>query len=177
MLSEAKALISELEQEAVGTRRVLERVPADRLTWKPHPKSLTLGQLAKHVASLPGNVAHVASAEVIDAATLTFRHPQPESAAELLPALDAALEEARTFLAGLDEDSAAASWRLKSGEREIWSLPRSVFVRNVMFNHWYHHRGQLMVYLRLLDVPVPAVYGDSADEHPLAEDQEKVATA
>ena len=167
MLNEAKALISELEQEAEGTRRVLERVPADRLTWKPHPKSMTLGQLANHVARLPGNLARVASADEFDAAASTNRHPQPESAGELLPALEASLEEARAFLGDLDAVRAAAPWRMKLGERVLWSLPRLSFVRTVMFNHLYHHRGQLAVYLRLLDVPVPAVYGDSADENPM----------
>lgn len=177
MLKEARALISELEQEAEGTRRTLARVPADRLTWKPHPKSLTLGQLAKHVARIPGDLARVASEDEVDAAKLTFRHPQPESAAELMPALEAALDEARAFLSNLDEVRAAASWRLKLGERVLWNMPRLDFTRKVLFNHWYHHRGQLTVYLRLLDVKVPAVYGDSADENPLAEEFERAATA
>jgi uncharacterized damage-inducible protein DinB len=168
MLKEAESLISELEQEAGGTRRVLERVPSDKLTWKPHPKSMTLGQLARHVARLPGDLARVASADGFDTATQGSRHPQPETAAELLPALERALEQARTFLGGLDEAKAAAPWRMMAGEREIFRVPRLDFIRNVMFNHLYHHRGQLTVYLRLLDVPVPATYGDSADENPLA---------
>lgn len=177
MLSEAKRLIAELEHEANGTRRVLERVPADRLTWKPHTKSLTLGQLARHVAGLPGDLARVAGADEFDAKNLRFRHAQPQNAAELLPALETALNEARSFLCGLDETRAAASWRMMSGDREVWSQPRMDFIRMTMFNHLYHHRGQLMVYLRLLDVPVPAVYGDTADENPLGLDLEKAATA
>jgi uncharacterized damage-inducible protein DinB len=177
MLPEAKRLIEELEQEAQSTRRVLERVPADKLTWKPHPKSMTLGQLARHVARLPGDLARVASADGFDTGTQGFRQAQPESAAELLPALQAALEQARAFLGGLDEARAAAPWRMMSGDREIWSLPRMDFIRNVMFNHLYHHRGQLTVYLRLLDIPVPATYGDSADESPLAGEEQRAATA
>ena len=169
MLKEAQSLIAELEQEAEGTRRALERVPADRLTWKPHPKSLTLGQLARHVAGLPGDLARVASTDEFDA-TRAFAHRQPESAEELMPTLEKALDEARTFLSGLDEARAASPWRMMAGEQEIWSVPRMDFVRNVMFNHLYHHRGQLTVYLRLLDVPVPAIYGDSADENPLAKE-------
>ncbi len=177
MLNEAKRLIAELEYEANGTRRVLERVPADRLTWKPHLKSLTLGQLARHVAGLPGDLARVASADEFDAENLKFRHAQPQSAAELLPALEQALNDARTFLTGLDETRAAAAWRMMAGDREVWSQPRMDFIRITMFNHLYHHRGQLMVYLRLLDIPVPAVYGDTADENPLGLELEKGSTA
>ncbi|HEY7370218.1 MAG TPA: DinB family protein [Thermoanaerobaculia bacterium] len=161
---EATQMLAELDAEASATRRVLERVPADRLTWKPHPKSLTLGQLARHVARIPGDLAHIARDDSFDNATPRNVHAQPESAAELMPALEASLTAARAFLEELTEAKAAAPWRMMDGPREIFAIPRRAFVRSVLLNHWYHHRAQLMVYLRLLDVPVPAVYGGSADE-------------
>jgi uncharacterized damage-inducible protein DinB len=164
-----QALIAELEQEGAATRRVLERVPADHLEWRPHPKSMTLGQLAIHVATIPGGLARLCAADGFDAATADFTPPQPQDTAGLLPALAESLAAARDFLGGLDETAAAAPWRLTLGERELSSAPRVVMVRTLLFNHWYHHRGQLTVYLRLLDVPVPAVYGNSADENPFAD--------
>jgi uncharacterized damage-inducible protein DinB len=164
--TEASLMLSELQEEAAATRRVLERVPADRLTWKPHPKSLTLGQLARHVARIPGDLARIAREDSFDNATPRNVHAQPENAAELIPALEASVAAAREFFEELDEAKAAAPWRMMDGGREIFSIPRRAFVRSVLLNHWYHHRAQLMVYLRLLDVPVPAVYGGSADENP-----------
>ena len=163
-----QALIAELEQEGATTRRVLARVPADHLEWRPHPKSMTLGQLALHVATIPGRLVRVCAADVFDAATANFSPPQPQDTAGLLSALDESLAAAQAFLGGLDEAAAAAPWRLTFGERELSSAPRGATVRALMFNHWYHHRGQLTVYLRLLEVPVPAVYGNSADENPFA---------
>lgn len=163
-----QALVAELEQEAASTRRVLERVPADRLDWQPHPKSMTLGQLALHVASIPGTVCRIAQLDSLDATTADFNPPHPQSAADFLPALETAVADAKSFLGGLDEQTAMAPWRLTAGEREIFTVPRMGMIRSILFNHWYHHRGQLTVYLRLLDVPVPAVYGRSADENPFA---------
>lgn len=164
----AQALANELEREAGSTRRLLERVPADRLDWQPHPKSMTLGQLALHLASIPGNISRLASLDGFDASTANFAPASPPDAEALLPALESSLAAARSFLDGLDEEAAAAPWRLSAGEREVFTLPRAEVVRTLMLNHWYHHRGQLAVYLRLLDVPVPVVYGRSADENPFA---------
>jgi uncharacterized damage-inducible protein DinB len=168
MAGMTQPFISELNQEAVATRRVLERVPADRLEWQPHPKSMTLGQLAFHVANIPGSIARLGRLDGLDASTVSFVPPQPKDAAELLPALEAALAEAQSFLDDLDEEAAVAPWRLSLGEKEVFTIPRLGLARSLMLNHWYHHRGQLVVYLRLLDVPVPAVYGRSADENPFA---------
>jgi len=162
------AFIAELTQEAAATRRVLERVPEARLAWKPHPKSMSLGQLALHVATIPGNLATLLEADGLDAATVDFTQPAAESRAQILEALDTGVEKARGFLAALDAKRAAAPWRLTRGSRELFTMPRAGVVRTILLNHWYHHRGQLAVYLRLLDVPVPAVYGRSADENPLA---------
>lgn len=163
-----EALVAELMQEAATTRRVLERVPEHRLAWKPHARSMSLGQLALHVATIPGGVAGMLEGDGLDAAAVDFSQKAATSRGELLDALEAGVAKARGFLKGLDAKRAAAPWRLTRGGREIFTLPRAAAARSILLNHWYHHRGQLTVYLRLLDVPVPAVYGNSADENPLA---------
>lgn len=168
MLNPSQALANELEREAASTRRLLERIPADQMDWQPHPKSMTLGQLAFHLASIPGNISRMSRLDGFDVATASFTPANPPGHETLLPTLDSSVAEARTFLDGLDEDAAVAPWRLTAGEREVFTIPRLEVVRTLMLNHWYHHRGQLAVYLRLLDVPVPAVYGRSADENPFA---------
>ena len=162
----ADELLQELEQESQATRRVLERVPEDKLAWKPHEKSMTLGQLALHVATLPGRIAEVASRPSFDVRTAIPR-PAPANVGELLEALEEGLAQARTFLGKMDESTLTARWTMLNGDREVMALPRAAFLRSVMFNHWYHHRGQLTVYLRLTGALVPATYGPSADENPM----------
>ena len=156
------ALIGELEQEAQATARVLERVPEAHLNWKPHPKSYSLGQLALHIATVPGNIAALAARDV--AQSPGFNQPAATSTSELLPALRASIDKAREHLGGFDDAAMTATWRLMAGDTERLAMPRVAFVRAIMLNHWYHHRGQLLVYLRMLDVPVPSIYGPSADE-------------
>lgn len=168
MLAAAEALIAEYRAETPATRRVLARVPEEHLAWRPHPKSMSLAQLAHHVASIPGSIARMARLDGLDAATVDFTPAPAESAAALLPTLEASVAAACELLAGLTEESAAAPWRLSVGERELFTLPRIGLMRTLALNHWYHHRGQLLVYLRLLDVPVPVVYGRTADENPFA---------
>jgi uncharacterized damage-inducible protein DinB len=158
-------LITELEQEAGSTRKLLERVPGNKLGWRPHPKSMTLGQLAHHVASMP-NISGFVEADGLDVATIAFQNPQPASRDEILRTFEASLEAARTRLSGLDDGAAAESWRLHKAGAELFTIPKIAVLRNLMFNHWYHHRGQLTVYLRLLDVPLPVIYGRTADENP-----------
>ncbi len=160
-------LLAELEQEATTTRRVLERVPEGHLSWKPHPKSMSLGQLALHIATVPGNVAELAAMDTIPEPA-AFVQPEAASTAELVPALTASVAKARHHLGGLDDAAMHAPWRLMSGGRELMVMPRVALARAIMLNHWYHHRGQLLVYLRLLNVPVPSVYGPTADENPFA---------
>ena len=157
-------LLAELEQEAVTTRRVLERIPQEHLTWKPHPKSMSLGQLALHVATVPGNVAELAALD--NPQPPTFIQPEATSSSELLPALSDSVAKAKRALGGFDDARMTATWKLQSGGRDIMAMPRVAFVRAVMLNHWYHHRGQLLVYLRLLNQSVPSVYGPTADENP-----------
>jgi uncharacterized damage-inducible protein DinB len=161
------ALLAELEQEAGTTRRVLERVPQAHLTWKPHPKSLSLGQLAYHVATVPGGVAELAALDTVpDPPVVTY--PEAATTAELGPLLTESVGKAKQTLAGFDDARMAATWRLQRGGREVMAMPRAAFVRAIMLNHWYHHRGQLLVYLRLLNQSVPSVYGPTADENPFA---------
>jgi len=160
------SLLQELEVEAKTTRRVLERVPDHQLGWRPHPKSRTLGELALHVAGTPGAVAKLATQSEIQAPD--FKDPVPNSASELIPALDESVATAKQLLGRMDDATLNATWRMKRNGQEIMAIPRAALLRTVMLNHWYHHRGQLSVYLRELGVPVPSIYGPSADENPFA---------
>jgi len=155
-------IVQELEQESQATRRVLERVPEDKLRWTPHPKSMTLGQLAMHVANIPGTIAGI-SRTPFDAKTPIPR-PEATTTAEILACLDESLDRARAILGAMDDAELAMPWRMMNGNQELWSIPRGAFLRSVMLNHWYHHRGQLTVYLRQTGASLPTVYGDSADE-------------
>jgi uncharacterized damage-inducible protein DinB len=161
-------MVSEIQQEAVITKRVLERVPADKLTWKPHPKSMSLGQLALHIATTPGNLAKLAQADGLDVAQANFDPPAARDTKEILTAHDASIKAAEEYLDSVSESAAMGNWRLTSKGKEVFAIPRVAMLRTIMFNHLYHHRGQLSVYLRLLDVPVPVIYGRSADENPFA---------
>jgi len=162
----AQTLLAELDQESQTTRRVLERVPQAHLTWKPHRKSMSLGQLALHIAIVPGNVAELVARESVEAPQ--FIHPEAATSGELIPALDASLAKAKQHLGRLDDAAMGATWRMTRDGREVLAMPRVAFARSIMLNHWYHHRGQLSVYLRELDVPRPSIYGPTADENPFA---------
>ena len=164
----ADALVDELNVEAVTTRRVLERVPEAHLGWQPHPKSMSLGQLALHVATLPSLVAQFLSGDTLDFDSVPKQPPTVATQAELLAAFASSTEQARSYLADLSDERATDTWHLLAGERQLLGAPRAAMLRSLLFNHWYHHRGQLVVYLRLLDVPVPSVYGPTAGENPFA---------
>jgi len=166
-------LLQELEQETQTTKRVLERVPEAHLGWKPHQKSMTLGQLAMHIALVPGGVAEAAAQPSMQRPL--FPQPSPSSASELVPMLEDSVKRARKALQGLDDSALMATWKILDGETEILAMPRIAFLRSIMLNHWYHHRGQLSVYLRQLNVPVPSIYGPSADENPFAVPQAAAA--
>jgi len=160
-------LLQELEQEAQTTKRVLERVPQAHLGWKPHDKSMSLGQLALHIATVPGNVAQMIAQPSMQAPK--FVQASATQASELLPALENSVRQARAALSGMDDAAITATWRVFDGDREILTMPRIAALRAIMLNHWYHHRGQMSVYLRQLNVPVPSIYGPSADENPFAQ--------
>jgi len=165
-MSMIDSLVQELEQEAQTTRRVLERVPDDRLTWKPHEKSMSLGQLALHIATLPGTIAELAGQSPFPVPD--FTQPSATRAAELVPALEESVAKARRILQTMDDGALAKTWRAMDGDREVMAVPVGALLRSIMLNHWYHHRGQLSVYLRQVGVPVPSIYGPSADENPFA---------
>ena len=147
-------MLQEFEQETQTTRRVLERVPDNQLAWRPHEKARTLGELALHVAMVPGGVAELV-ASPSPAQAPQFTDPSPKSASELIPALDHSIAKVKEVLGGMDDAALMATWRLMQGDRELLAVPRVAMLRSVMLNHWYHHRGQLTVYLRELGVPSP----------------------
>jgi len=159
------AFVREINQEASTTKRVLERVPTDRLGWKPHEKSMSLGKLAQHVAEGPGLIASWALKDVFE---FGAPNPRPElaSTADILAAHDASLAQIHVVLTQLGDEGLGQPWEAKMGGKTIFAMPKGALIRSIALNHWIHHRGQLSVYLRLLDVPVPSIYGPSADENP-----------
>jgi uncharacterized damage-inducible protein DinB len=159
------ALIRELEQETVTTRRVLERVPNDKLSWKPHPKSMSLGELALHLAASPGVIAGWALQDTVDVGGGS-QPPEPKSVDDILAAHDESAAKTRDALTKIGDEGMHTQWKAVAGGSTVFAMPKAALVRSIVMNHTYHHRGQLSVYLRLLDVPVPSIYGPSADEQP-----------
>jgi uncharacterized damage-inducible protein DinB len=160
-----REMLQELEQEAPVTRRTLERVREDSLDWSPHEKSMTLGVLAMHVATIPAALGELALQPSFD---VSFAVPRPSTTSilALLEAHDQSIARAREILGSMDDAALELPWRMMNGSTEIFSMPRGNFLRTVLFNHWYHHRGQLSVYLRATGALVPSIYGPSADEKP-----------
>ena len=163
-MSIAAKLLSEFEMQAPITRKFLERLPKDKLTWKPHDKSMTAGQLAYHLALVPGGVITGAKQDSI--APPNFQFPQPESLEQILEAYDESIATVRNLMPTFDDTAMTATWRIRDGDKELLAIPREIFLRDIMFSHWYQHRGQFSVYLRLLGGSVPASWGPSADESP-----------
>jgi uncharacterized damage-inducible protein DinB len=162
----AQALLAEFEQQAPITRRYIERLPEDKLTWKPHEKSMTAGQLAYHLASVPGGVIRATQSNPAELQSLpTF--PQPASLDECLRTFDESIAAVRQILPTFDDAAMLETWRLSIAGTQVVAQPRQQFIRDVMLSHWYQHRGQLSVYLRMLGAPVPASWGPSGDEPPL----------
>jgi uncharacterized damage-inducible protein DinB len=158
-------LLMEFDREASTTRKLMERIPDASLGWRPHPRSMTAGDLAWHLATIP---AWVASGVLLDGADLSTREkvPAPPTAAGIVDGFAANCAAAKAALNQLDDARLLASWKLSAGGVPILEMPRAAFLRNILLNHSVHHRGQLSVYLRLLDVPVPSIYGPTADENP-----------
>lgn len=157
----AGALLPEFDQEMASTRRVLERVPTARGTWKPHPKSFSLAHLAQLVSWMPGWITNTLTQTELNLGTTAGY--SVESTETLLQGFDKAVREARAALTHAQDADFAVPWSLKHGSRVLFTAPRAVIVRQHI-SHLAHHRGQLTVYLRLIDVPVPAIYGPTADE-------------
>ena len=163
------ALIPEFDDEIAATKAVLERVPENKLDWKPHDKSMSLGRLATHLAELPGWGTNALTEDELDFAPPGGEPYQPvvlETVAEMVALLEKNAAESRAAMAATDDDAFMEPWTLKAGGQEIFTAPRYAVVRRTVLNHLVHHRGQLTVYLRLNDVPVPATFGPSADEAP-----------
>ncbi|HWW74364.1 MAG TPA: DinB family protein [Pyrinomonadaceae bacterium] len=165
-MSICESLAAELRQEAKTTRRILERVPEGSFDWKPHEKSMTLGRLAGHVAELPSLVAPALTQDELNFASGAYKPFAPTSTAELLEKFDSTVNAAVELLSGQTDERMNDQWRLASGDQTLFTGPRVVALRALALNHVVHHRGQLSVYLRLLNVPVPSIYGPSADEMP-----------
>jgi uncharacterized damage-inducible protein DinB len=161
----AQSFLAEFEVQAPITRKFLERLPEDKLTWKPHTKSMTAGQLAYHLASVPGGIVHFVGNNPAQAPK-SFEFPQPASRDEILKTFDESVAAVRSLLPKFDDAAMKETWRMMAGDREVMAQPRGEFVRDVMFSHWYQHRGQFSVYLRLLNIAVPSSWGPSADEAP-----------
>jgi uncharacterized damage-inducible protein DinB len=130
---------------------------------------MSLGQLALHVATLPRQLTEFVTGDELDFGAAAAGPPSVDSHEELMAAFTSSIEQARAYLMNLSDDRARGTWRLMAGGRQLFAAPRTAVLRSFLFNHWYHHRGQILVYLRLLDVPVPSVYGPTADENPFAE--------
>jgi uncharacterized damage-inducible protein DinB len=165
-MSMTQAFLQEFDNEAKTTRRVLERVPADKFSWKPHPKSMSLGELALHTAMTPGMICGWACEDEFK--FTGDKAPVATSTAEILTAHDASVVKVKETMGQLGDEGLMKGWKGSSGGQTIFEMPKAALVRSIALNHWYHHRGQLSVYLRLLDVPVPSIYGPSADENPFA---------
>jgi uncharacterized damage-inducible protein DinB len=161
----SQCMLAEFETQAPITRKFLERLPEDKLTWKPHEKSMTAGQLALHLATVPGSIVKFVQSNPAQV-QISMNYPQPASRADILKALDESVATVRSLLPKFDDAAMKESWHLMAGDKELFAQPRGEFVRDVMLSHWYQHRGQFSVYLRILNVPVPSSWGPSADEPP-----------
>ena len=166
MIPMLEPMLTEFRKEAVTTKCVLDRVPGDKLSWKPHAKSMSLGQLALHLASIPGGISRMAQLDEFDNSKTNFIPAEASDVKQIQTALDDGVRLAEDLFNNLTEEKALALWRMTRNGKEIMNMPRIGIIRTVMLNHMIHHRGQLSVYLRLLDVPVPVIYGRSADENP-----------
>lgn len=165
-MSIVQALLAEFEIQAPITRRFLERLPEDKLTWKPHSKSMSAGQLAYHLAVVPGAVVQFVQKNPAPAPDFA-NFPQPATREEILKTFDESIATVRSALPIFSDSAMNETWRLMAGQKEVLAQQRGAFLRDVMLSHWYQHRGQFSVYLRMLEIPVPASWGPSADEPPL----------
>ena len=160
----ATALIAEMEQEAVTARRCLERVPADKFDWKPHEKSTSFGKLATHIAEMFGWTPPTLQQPELDFAKWDYKPFEPSTTEDLVEFLDKNVAEAIITLRNTPDEVFMENWTMRNGETVYFTMPKAAVMRSFVLNHIVHHRGQLSVYLRLNDIPVPAIYGPSADE-------------
>ena len=158
------AFLSELENEIKTTRTILERVPADKFAYQPHEKSMTFSRLAVHVAEMFGWITMTMKTDVLDFAENSWDAYEPKTTEELLGFFDKTVAEAKEVLENCTDENFMEDWTMKNGETVYFTMPKIAVLRTWCFNHIYHHRGQLSVYLRLNDIAVPSIYGPSADE-------------
>jgi uncharacterized damage-inducible protein DinB len=166
-MSFKNAYIAEFDQEMKSTRTLLERVPADRLDWRPHEKSYTLGELATHIGNLLTWADATVKQDEFDVAPEGQERPRGGAAAsveDVLAGFDRNATAAREAIGAVDDEHLQGPWSLLNGGKTLFTMPRSVVLRSFVLNHLIHHRAQLTVYLRLCDVPLPVIYGPSADE-------------
>jgi uncharacterized damage-inducible protein DinB len=162
----ADSILMEMDQEAEITRRLLNIIPEDKLSWRPHPKAKSLGELAMHIAGIQGEVAKLGQPDVADA---NFAPDvEPANRAEILSTFEKSLKNAKEIVAATGDARLMEDWSLQKDGNIVVTMPRLTFWRSILLNHYYHHRGQLSTYLRTLDVPLPSIYGPSADVNPFA---------
>ena len=162
-MSISATILPEFDQEIANLRKALARVPDDKFDWKPHPRSNTMGWLANHLANLPSWATFTIKEDVLNL-TGEYKEPQGSNTAEVLAIFDKNLAEGRKLIEGATDEQLMAMWKLLFNGKEVMSMPRLAVIRGMIMNHMIHHRAQLTVYFRLNDVPVPALYGPSADE-------------
>ena len=162
-MSIADAMIGEFAQESTGTRKMLERIPEDNLLWKPHEKSMTMGRLATHLAEIPEWAETIVNHESFDMAASDYK-PKEFGKAEILELFDKNVQDFKKILSGQPDERLFQNWKLLSGDHVAVEMPRLAYLRGFVLSHGIHHRGQLSVYLRENDIPLPALYGPSADE-------------
>jgi uncharacterized damage-inducible protein DinB len=162
----AEQLLAEYRAEAQTTRKFLSRLPEDKLTWKPHEKSMTAGQLAYHIAAAPAGIVQMALKNEFAVSDIPQTQEQPTSVRQVLDAFEQSVAAVEEHLPKISDDEMQQPWRLLDGDKELLNMPRAVMLRTVLFNHIYHHRGQFGVYLRLVGAKVPSAYGPSGDEMP-----------
>lgn len=156
-------LLAEIQNEAVSTRKILEQIPDKSLTWKPHEKSMTLERLASHVAEIIGWVSLIMDYDELDFAKFGYKPPVIGKTNDLTDIFDSSLKKAEESLEKSNDEEFKKAWTMKNGEVTYFTLPKEATIRSFALSHLYHHRGQLTVYLRLLNIPVPNVYGPTAD--------------
>ena len=174
-----QSMLAEYDQEMKNTRSTLERVPDDKWGWKPHEKSGTVGWLASHIATLPGWLSMTIQTTELDYAPIdgpAYEPPKIANRKELLAEFDKSSAESRTALANVSDKDLMEGWTLLAGGKKIFTMPRIACIRGMVLNHLIHHRAQLGVYFRLLNIPVPALYGPSADEGEMPAEETKAAS-
>ncbi|HQU85357.1 MAG TPA: DinB family protein [Pyrinomonadaceae bacterium] len=163
-MSMGQMLAAELRQEIQSTRKMLERLPADKFGWKPHEKSMTLERLAGHVVEMISWTKETLTQPELDFSKFDYKPREYKDAAEMVADLDENSNAALEILNGTSNETMAENWSMRNGEQIYFTMPKAVVMRTFVMNHVIHHRGQLSVYMRLLDIPVPSIYGPSADE-------------